>query len=293
MVMTQDESASWVVEMSIPAQYASIEIPTGIEFVKVSSAALPEDGALYSTDRVTLWLSRYMEIELRAPAGFTLDGPPAVWKEIKLDDPRPYVVWEWLLTAPDKPGIHEILLNVYQAKVAPTNATSGTEVDMRERAIPPRRYQIKVVAYTPTPAPPSVTPTPTPTSTPTYTPTPVPPTATPTPTPTITPTPTPVPFFDRPGATGTILGLAIITAAVIILVGGGVLVYYKDRVPPLPKGWKRQFLQNQITKKTRRLYKLKEQEASQGNRTDPDVLTQIEDLEGEIEQLTKALKALG
>lgn len=131
--MTQGESASWVVEMSIPEQYASIEVPTGIEFVKVSSAALPEEGALYSTDRVPLWLSRYMEIELRAPAGFTLDGPPAVWKEIKLDDPRPYVVWEWLLTAPNQPGTHEILLNVYQAKVAPTNATSGTEVDTRER----------------------------------------------------------------------------------------------------------------------------------------------------------------
>lgn len=92
---------------------------------------------------------------------------------------------------------------------------------------------------------------------------------------------------------GTILGLAIIVAAVIIVGGGGVLFYYKDRVPPLPKGWKRRFLQNQIAKKTRRLYKLKEQEASQGNKTDPAVLTEIEDLENEIEQLMKELEALG
>lgn len=269
MVMAQGESASWVVEMSIPAQYASIEIPTGIEFVKVSSAALPEEGALYSTDLVPLWLSRYMEIELRAPAGFTLDGPPAVWKEIKLDDPRPYMVWEWLLTAPDKPGTHEILLNVYQAKVAPTNATSGTEVDTRERAIPPRRYQIKVVAYTPTPVPPS---------------------ATPTPTPTITPTPTPVPFFDRPGTTTSIGAFATIIAALIGVVG---VLAARDRIPLLTKGQKRQSLQKQIAEKTRRLNLLKEQQARHGINTDPAVLTEIEDLGSEIEQLEQELKALG
>ena len=238
--LTQGASGSWLVEMYIPEQYASMDIPTGVEFVRVDLAEPPEQGASYSTDLVTLWLSRYMQIELRVPAGFTLDGPPAVWKEINLDVAYPYVVWEWLLTAPDRPGSHEILLNVYQAQVAPTNATEGTSVDTRERAIPPRRYQIEVVANTPT----SLPPTPTPTQT--FTPTPIPPTptssptSTNTPTPTITPTPTPIPFFDRPGTTTGIGALATIVAALIGFVG---VLVGKDRIPPLTKGQKRRSLE--------------------------------------------------
>lgn len=270
VAMIQGASGSWLVEMYIPEQYASLEPPTDIEFIKVGPAEPPVEGALYATDFVTLWLSQYMQVELRVPAGFTLDGPPAVWKEINLEAPYPYVVWEWLLTAPDQPGTHEILLNVYQAKVAP-NASEGAPVDERERAIPPRRYQLKVVAYTPTP-------------TATFTPT-----STTTPTPTITPTPTPVPFFDRPGTTAGIGALATIIAALIGLIG---IYIARDRIPPLTKGQKRRALEKQIAKKTRRQDLLKEQQARHGINTDPAIVTEIEDLEAEIEKLKQDLEAL-
>ena len=266
--MIQGASASWLVEMYIPEQYTSLEIPTGVELIQVDSSEPPDDGALYSTDRVTLWLSRYMQVELRVPAGFILNGPPTVWKEINLDSPRPYVVWEWLLTAPDRPGRHEILLNIYQAKLAP-NANGSSPVDARQRAIPPRRYKIEVVAFTPTP-------------TPLFTPVPTPQPSTATPTPTITPTPTPVPFFDRPGTTTTVGALATIVAALIGLVG---VLVAKDRIPPLTKGQKRRSLEKQISEKIRRLNLLKERQARQGITTDPAVLTEIEDLEAEIERL--------
>ncbi|HEX9923226.1 MAG TPA: hypothetical protein VGD99_11240 [Anaerolineae bacterium] len=277
--MTEGGSASWLVEIYIPEQLASRKVPVDVEFVQVDLSEPPDEGALFSTDLVTLWLSRYMQVELRVPAGFSLNGPPAVWKEINLDAPQPYVVWEWLLTAPNQPGSHEILLNVYQARVAP-DASGDTVVDTRQRAIPPRRYQIKVhpaasaatQAVTPTPVPPTVTPTQTSTATPT---------------PTLTPSP--VPFFDRPGTTAGVGALATIVAALIGLVG---VMATKDRLPLLTKAQKRRSLERQLSEKTRRLNLLKERQSRHGINTDPAVLTEIEDLEGEIEQLEQELEAL-
>ncbi|MCB0162770.1 MAG: hypothetical protein KDI79_01000 [Anaerolineae bacterium] len=262
--MIQGASASWVVEMYIPEQFTSLEMPTGVEFVQVGLSEPPEAGALYSTDRVALWLSRYMQVELRVPAGFTLNGPPTVWKEINLDSPRPYVVWEWLLTAPDRPGSHEILLNIYQAQVAP-NTTESAPIDTRQRAIPPRRYKIEVVPYTPTPVP-VITPVPTP----------VPATATP------IPTMTPAPFFDRPGTTAAMGALATIVAAIIGVVG---VLAAKDRLPLLTKGQQRRSLAKQISEKTRRLNLLKERQARQGFFTDPAVLAEIQDIEADLARL--------
>lgn len=52
-------------------------------------------------------------------------------------------------------------------------------------------------------------------------------------------------------------------------------------------------LKKLIAKNARRLQKLKEQKASLGLETQPHILTEIEDIEAEIEKLQAALKLLG
>ena len=272
--MIQGTTARWLVEMYIPQEFASLELPpVPLEF-QPDSPEPPKDGSEYSTKQVKLKLSRYMQVQLVVPPGFTLDGPPpTIWKYIDLNDSWPYMSWEWQLTAPDKPGNYSIRLSVYWSEFAPTTG-NDLSIDPRQPARRPLQYTIIVVPYTPTP---TFAPTPTP----------VPPIATATPT--ITPTPTPVPFID-PGIAAT--GIGALTSIVVALIGLVGVFVARDRIPPFTKGQKRRSLEKQIVEKTRRLELLKEQSARHGDDTDPAIIIEIEDLEAEIPPLEQELKAL-
>ena len=182
-------NGTFVLAIGIPEQLAG-DVPGRIEIITFPTDVPPSPGAR-QRDSVPLPITRLMRAELIAPA-FTLGSPASITKKVNLDEINQPTYWTWSLVAPDAPGDHQVTLNIYQV-LGP---------DEEALALPPRIYEIEVVAPTATMLPP---------------------------TPTATPVP---PFLDRPVATTLITGLFGVVVALIGLAG---VLWSKDRLPFLPR----------------------------------------------------------